>query len=635
MNRRQTYGGGGIFNKRGNNSKLPRHSLAAGGALQNNHNIGNRGQGGMRRSSIMMNPIKMAKDPRPLKNKEWVMTQIECVIHYLCQHGYDASMLSPKELNPPSTKNFQRICCFLFQQIDPTFDVMGTSFEEECISFFEKLGYPFKINKSSMRCIAPHSWPPLLGALSWLIELLSFAESFDGNKDGGDDPEGAEMGEADEEDISGEAKSQKADREFFNLVAENYGHWLKGTDDDQVITQRVMAVYIQKTEGLQQNIESFQKANKQLITEKERIESVSPSIASLQDTRQQMIEGIDEMKKVKQQRLEYLATLKEKLGAIDQKVNEKIVRIEQAEATIAELNEALSRQTISAKDVENMNRESAALNAQTDELLLQKQEIQRKQYDVTEAINGATKKLQHLVLEYNDLAQKIEIIPVSAKYSFGQNHTLRLIDDLDARRSVTKATDLCNQDLEYFGNNLQKLTGHYNDKLTKSAVVIKSEQDRISQIRCDLEIEQNEVGILNERLSNVVGRYNEEKKKMSDLTSKTAASIEQIELDMTRQSGDIEDRLKNKNKELAAAKHQLRALQEQCRKIEIELTSKIGISIQKLLKHRGAVRSQLKAVHKKLDDALQKMAFYHIQEPTVHRIGFDPDGTADVEMAND
>lgn len=632
MNRRKTYGGVGMFNKRGANTNLARHSMATGGALQSNLNVGNRGGGGMRRSSIMMNPIKMSKDPRPLKNKEWVGTQIEALIQYLCQHGYESSMLSPKELSPPSTKNFQYICCFLFQQIDPTFDIPATNFEEECISFFEKLGYPFKINKSSMRCIAPHSWPPLLGAISWLIELLSFAESFDddGLKDDEDSDDVHMNGNDDEEDINGEEKGANFDRIFFKLVAENYGLWLKGTEEDEAITQRVMDEFVEKTESLKQSIGDFEKANQQLITEMKRIEEDSPSILKLQDTRQQLIQVAEEMKKVRAQREKHFAEQKAKHHRVDTRVSEKVLKIQVAESKIAELKEALSKQTISAKDVEQMNRESAQLNSQNDELELQKQEIQRKQYDVTEQINNVVKKIKQMVLEYNDLGQKVEIIPISARYSFSQDHALRLNEDVEDQR-VNKATDLCNQDLEYFGNNLQKLTSHFTDKLSKAAVNIKSEEDRIAQIRYDLDIEENEVEYLAKRLENVVKRYNEEKKKMSELTASTAANIEQIELDMNKQSDEIEKELRDKNQEFVQTKREYNKLQEQCRKVEIQLTSKIGIAIQKLIKHRGAVRSQLKTVNKTLDESLHKMSFYHVQEPTLHNISFNPNDT-DVDM---
>lgn len=40
------------------------------------------------------------------------------------------------------------------------------------------LGYPYSITKTTITTAgAPHTWPTFLGALSWLRELLEYAEA--------------------------------------------------------------------------------------------------------------------------------------------------------------------------------------------------------------------------------------------------------------------------------------------------------------------------------------------------------------------------------------------------------------------------------------------------------------------------
>merc|ERR1711997_1370093 len=150
---------------------------------------------------------------------------------------------------------------------------------------------------------------------------------------------------------------------------------------------------------------------------------------------------------------------------------------------------------------------------------------------------------------------------------------------------------------------------------------------------------QNEVRILNERLSIVVNLYNTEKSKMSSLTAEAAASIEKIELSMNAESNDIDGGLKNKKKELIEAKNEYNKMFETCKKIEIQLTSKIGIAMQKLIKHRQNIREQLQSIHGKMNEALSKVASYHIQEPTIHNVSEymnedeeDNDNDNDVQM---
>merc|ERR1712130_130455 len=110
------------------------------------------------------------------------------------------------------------------------------------------------------------------------------------------------------------------------------------------------------------------------------------------------------------------------------------------------------------------------------------------------------------------------------------------------------------------------------------------------------------------------------KNQMSSLTAEAAASIEKIELSMNAESNDIDGGLKNKKKELIEARNEYNKLFETCKKIEIQLTSKIGIAMQKLIKHRQNNRENLQMIHGKMNDALSKVASYHIQEPTIHNV---------------
>eukprot|EP01084_Bolivina_argentea_P220106 373079_1 len=651
MNRRQTYASMGMKNNQRNhnnkNSHVGRHSMAMGAArgnaLRNNMNMGN-----LRRTSLMMNSMKISKDPRPLKDKKWQEEQIEKMIEYLCCHGYDSSMLSPNDLSPPSTKNFQYICCFLFQQIDPSFNLLNTNnnsnnnnkknkkFEEEVIAFFDKLGYPFKISKSSIRCIAPHAWPSLLGAIAWLLELLLFAESFDEDESDNDDEDSdIKMTNAENDDTQiGKQESEKMERLFFNMVAENYGSWLKGEEDDAIITQRLMDRWTEKVDSLNGDIASFETANEQLITETKRLEDECPKISKLQHKRQNMIHALNEIKKVGEQRTQYIDTMRTKLREWENKVNEKIVRIKISDDKITELRTTLSAQTISTKEVQRMHQESISLHTQTDELELQKEEIARKKYVLNENIADEIKKANNLIKTYNDLAQKIEIIPKGAKYSFGQNHTLKLKDLSDGGLVINKCTDLCNQDIDHFANNLSQLRNHFNDKINKAQTVIKAEQDKVAQIESDIQLKQFEVDRLEERMANVVSLYNNEKSKMTMMTAETAQNIEKIELSINEESYHVDQELKDKQKEFEKVSNEYNKRYEEYKKIEIQITSKVGIGIKKLLKHRQNIRETLKRVNKKLDEALEKTSFYHIQEPTIHNINVNANRRSDDDDDN-
>lgn len=128
-----------------------------------------------RRSSAFGAKTGPKSDPRPLGDKNFQNDCIRTVITYLSTHGYPAAV-SPKTLASPTGKDFTLIAQFLFQRFDPSMKQFG-KMEDEVQGFFKRLNYPFQISKSALFAVgSPHSWPAVLAALTWLVELLNYNE---------------------------------------------------------------------------------------------------------------------------------------------------------------------------------------------------------------------------------------------------------------------------------------------------------------------------------------------------------------------------------------------------------------------------------------------------------------------------
>ncbi|EDO38695.1 predicted protein [Nematostella vectensis] len=73
-------------------------------------------------------------------------------------------------------KEFKRIFLFIYKYVNDSSKVQTAiekKPEEEIPKILKMLGYPFNISKSSMFSVgSPHTWPNLLGALCYLIELI-------------------------------------------------------------------------------------------------------------------------------------------------------------------------------------------------------------------------------------------------------------------------------------------------------------------------------------------------------------------------------------------------------------------------------------------------------------------------------
>lgn len=114
-------------------------------------------------------------DPRPVSNKAFLNSCARQLMSYLTSHGYDVA-LSPKTLAAPSTKEFASLALFLFRRADENFK-FGSKTEDDVPTFFRQLRYPFQISKCTLFAVGSlHTWPFLLSALTWLVQVYFYEE---------------------------------------------------------------------------------------------------------------------------------------------------------------------------------------------------------------------------------------------------------------------------------------------------------------------------------------------------------------------------------------------------------------------------------------------------------------------------
>lgn len=102
------------------------------------------------------------------------MAAIKNLIHFLSEANYDRQ-ISPKILTSPSAKDFQLIFKFLYNKLDPCYAWTAKRFEDEVPFLLKSLKYPHadQISKNSLYSVGSmHTWPILLAALVWMVELI-------------------------------------------------------------------------------------------------------------------------------------------------------------------------------------------------------------------------------------------------------------------------------------------------------------------------------------------------------------------------------------------------------------------------------------------------------------------------------
>ena len=116
---------------------------------------------------------KTVKDTRNLQDKKVQQELTRRLLDFLRQYQYP-SALTTKDF-PPSSKEFVHIFNFLYSIIDlrnPVIITM-TNKEDDIVKVMKSLHYPGMMSKSHFKTIVPHSWPMVLGCLSYLCDVAT------------------------------------------------------------------------------------------------------------------------------------------------------------------------------------------------------------------------------------------------------------------------------------------------------------------------------------------------------------------------------------------------------------------------------------------------------------------------------
>jgi len=113
------------------------------------------------------------KDTRPLTDKEYQKEETRKILDFLRENRYGNTTLTTKNF-PLTSKEFVGVFNFLYHFLDSQFinRLPSTKFEEEALRVMKGLNYPGNLTKSSFVTMGSlHSWPTVLGALSYLCNL--------------------------------------------------------------------------------------------------------------------------------------------------------------------------------------------------------------------------------------------------------------------------------------------------------------------------------------------------------------------------------------------------------------------------------------------------------------------------------
>ena len=507
-------------------------------------------------------------DPRPLGDNAYINSCIRQLISFLSSHGYDAS-LSPKTLASPTAKEFASLALFLFRQADENFK-FGSKTEDDVPTIFRQLRYPFQISKSALYAVgSQHTWPSLLTALTWLVQMYVY-----------------------EEEVQ-QCQAKKAIPEpavaFFEYASCSYQHFLSGDDATcNELEGEFNASQRERHSQISRGVTDLEKENAELEARLSSMVREPLHKTALQQEKETFENGVQQCEDDIATVETFLQSAKSDSVLARQTKITNSERLDVCRVALAQLRRQVSLQSVDATEAKTIDRD---IEKQKESLSLLEQlhtDVDSRAHTARVEANDSLRDMEKCVQHYNAVARTLQIVPHTAKYANETNleaeinpraATLNVMVNLDfkdtVRTTVKKIHDLhmqkkWNSEREFVNleQSLQACQDTYDEK-------------------CD---EANELASKAKRSES---SYDAERRRLDDVLAKITKNIATIEAEVASLRNTSEDNAQETESALQSCQSEYDECAKFCGQERLAIQNMMLAALDALMGHKQLIGDAL------------------------------------------
>ncbi|XP_009786900.1 kinetochore protein NDC80 homolog [Nicotiana sylvestris] len=524
-----------------------------------------------RPSSVGVNPRSAAI---PISDRSYQLNAIRTINAYLSSHSLPFTLKPPL----PSAKDITETLKFILSRfgLNPS---ESQKLDDDLQTLLKSLNCPVKVNKSALRAPGtPHSWPSLLAAIHWLVQLGKF----------------------DDHRLSTRAQQLASENKVFRYTVENYSHYIRGEDKDaDDLDSQFMLELEQEKARLVADVNASEENLKAQEAKLEALKNGPSEREVLENEKSALEEDVKKFHSIIEQLQGRITTVERSLEEQVKGLETKVAEKESIYAENEELKKKVEEQGINPRDADRMKRELHALERDIADIENQRIEWEEKGWDLDSAIGNMYKKLEELMIECN---QSIRRLKLGNEFQYNLN-----------AQGSSEAEVL---GIDY-KTTLKPMLASFEDEMKKSSMMKMEELITLQQQSVEkaskIESKRNRLTTLQAHIDNLEAQLDLLKKEKQDYISRCAAEArrmaEEVETE-TRKSDLVEreaaDFLKASNaklqeiiaqteEEVQTCALELFAVVDTVSKYKEFVTSKIATMKNALAETAGAVADMHKA----------------------------------------
>ncbi|CAN4110635.1 unnamed protein product [Withania somnifera] len=507
----------------------------------------------------------------PMSDRSYQASAMRTINFYLSSHSLPFTLKAPL----PSAKDITETLKFILSRFGFS-SLESHKLEDNLQTLLKSLNCPVKLNKSALRAPGtPHSWPSLLAAIHWLVQLCKF----------------------DDHRLSS-GQPLAPDNKELSYTIESYLHYFRGKDEQ---VDELDREFIQELEQhKEQLIENVNVLEGNVKAQEEKLEAMrtGPSERErLEQEKSALEEDVKKFHAIIEQLEGHIVTLEkmveEKVKGLETKVAEK----ESICAENEELKKRVEEQGINSRDADRMKRELHALERDVGDIENQRIEWEEKAWDLDSAIGNMYKKLEELMIECN---QSIRRLKLGNEFQY----------QLDAQGS--SPTEVLGID---YKKKLKPTLATFEDEMKKNSMgkmeeLISLQQQSVEKAT-KVESKRNRLAALQAHIDNLEAQLDLIKKERLDFTSSCATEARRIVEEVETETRKLELVEREAADYLKAAKAKLQETIEQTEEEVQSCARELFAVVDSVSKYKEYITSKVAMMRSDLAETAAAIADMH------------------------
>ncbi|KAF9414822.1 kinetochore-associated Ndc80 complex subunit ndc80 [Podila epigama] len=364
------------------------------------------------------------RDTRPVKDKTFQRNTVHALINYLTQAGFPHPV-SVRTIS--ESKGFQDVFKFLYIKIEPGFEFQK-KFEEEVPILLKTMRYPAadSISRTTLHTVGTqHSRPSLLALLGWMVDLIAIVEKFE------ELIEDYKMGnsvhpQSKDIDAQMDLTQVTSQQVLYHYLSRSYRTWMLTGEHDPELEETMARSFERLQEVMETDVMKLREANDVLAKALEAAKNEESPLVSLEQTQQVLKKDIAQFKKAITLATPRIEEARKNNEEDKREIEDQENLATELETAVKETQQVIRTQTITRAGLEAKLEERNGLRRRENGLSQQLADLENQQRTLERRFVDGELEAERVAKEYNALATRVGIVPMTAKYAKGQDYELRL-----------------------------------------------------------------------------------------------------------------------------------------------------------------------------------------------------------------